>query len=64
MLKPYLKSGTPAICLITPEPDRGEKIIQCEEWDFFTWDCLLGIRKQEQIKSSTKSQIPLRRLTS
>ncbi len=31
MLKPYLKSGTPAICLITPEPDRGEKIIQCDE---------------------------------
>jgi len=45
MLKPYLKSGTPAICLITPEPDRGEKIIQCEEWSFFTWDCLRGIRK-------------------
>ncbi len=45
MLKPYLKSGTPAICLITPEPDRGEKIIQCQDWSFFTWDCLRGIRK-------------------
>ena len=45
MLQPYLKSGTLAICLITPEPDRGEKIIQCEDWSFFTWDCLRGIRK-------------------
>ncbi len=45
MLQPYLKSGTPAICLITPEPDRGEKIIQCENWSFFIWDCLRGIRK-------------------
>ena len=45
MLQPYLKSGTPAICLITPEPDRGEKIIQCDNWSFFIWDCLRGIRK-------------------
>jgi len=45
MLQQYLKSGTPAICLITPEPDRGEKIIQCENWSFFVWDCLRGIRK-------------------
>jgi len=45
VLQPYLKSGTPAICLITPEPDRGEKIIQCDNWSFFIWDCLRGIRK-------------------
>ena len=45
MLQPYLKSGTPAIYLVTPEPERGEKSIICENWNFYSWDCLRGIKK-------------------
>ncbi len=45
MLQDYLKSGTPAIYLLTPEPERGEKAILCDKWTFLAWDCLRGIRK-------------------
>jgi len=63
MLQPYLKSGTPAICLITPEPDRGEKIIQCENWNFFTWDCLRGIRKSGTAKIISEVTDPVEAIT-
>jgi hypothetical protein len=59
VLQPYLKSGTPAICLITPEPDRGEKIIQCDNWSFFTWDCLRGIRKAGTFQSVNEVTDPV-----
>ena len=45
MLQDYLKSGTPAIYLLTPEPERGERAILCDHWTFYGWDCLRGIRK-------------------
>ena len=59
MLQPYLKSGTPAICLITPEPGREEKIIQCENWNFFIWDCLRGIRKAGTMQTINEVTDPI-----
>lgn len=44
MIKDYLKAGYPALCLLTQEPDRAEGKLICEDWRFFSWDCIQGIK--------------------
>ena len=44
-LKNYLKAGYPAICVLTQETHRAEQLLPCEDWQFFVWDCIQGIRK-------------------
>ena len=45
-VKEYLKSGCPAIWVVTSgDPYRAEKIIPCKGWRFLAWDCVLGIRQ-------------------
>lgn len=42
MLKPYLKSGTAAICLITPEPDMAARRNGYSNRDILMkFDCLI-----------------------
>ncbi len=42
----YLKSGCPAIWVVTSgDPFRAEKIIPCQGWRFLAWDCASGIRQ-------------------
>lgn len=62
MLEDYLKSGNPAIYLLTPEPERGEKSILCNRWTFYAWDCLRGIRKagtQKMVNDTQPIQLRL-----
>ena len=48
MLKDYLKAGYPAIVILTQEPARVEQILPVEGWDFYSWDCIRGIRPARQ----------------
>lgn len=43
-LKKYLHAGYPSILVVTQEPHRAERLLPCEGWSFFAWDCLRGIR--------------------
>jgi len=43
-LKNYLKAGYPALCVLTQEAHRAEQMLVCEDWQFFVWDCIQGIR--------------------
>lgn len=64
LLQDYLKSGTPAIWLLTPEPERGEKAIPCENWNFFAWDCLRGIRKAGSNQTINETTDPVEAVNS
>ena len=45
LIREYLASGFPALCILTQEPFRAEKVIPFEgHWHFFAWDCSRGIR--------------------
>jgi len=45
MLQDYLKAGYPALCVLTQEPFRAEKILSLAgAWKFYAWDCSRGIR--------------------
>ena len=44
MIYDHLRAGYPALCVLTQEPDRAERLLVHEGWDFFTWDCIRGIR--------------------
>jgi hypothetical protein len=43
-LKNYLKAGYPALCVLTQESHRAEQLLVCDDWTFFVWDCIQGIR--------------------
>jgi len=43
-VKNYLKAGYPALCVLTQEFYRAEQVLVCQEWQFFVWDCIQGIR--------------------
>ncbi|MDA3789160.1 MAG: AAA family ATPase [Desulfobacula sp.] len=43
-LKNYLKAGYPALCVLTQESHRAEQLLICDDWEFFVWDCIQGIR--------------------
>ena len=45
MIHDYLKAGYPALCVLTQEPRRAEQLLTTEGWQFYSWDCLLGIRE-------------------
>lgn len=46
MIQDYLKAGFPALCILTSEPFRAEKVLPFPgHWRFFSWDCLQGIRE-------------------
>lgn len=45
MIEAYLKAGYPALCVLTHEPFRAERVLAFEgAWNFYTWDCSRGIR--------------------
>lgn len=48
MIEDYLKAGYPALCLLTQEPHRAEQLILCKGWNFYTWDCIHGIRDMKR----------------
>jgi hypothetical protein len=51
MIYDYLKAGYPALCVLTQEPDRAENMLaKTEGWEFFTWDCIRGIRQSSKIQ--------------
>ncbi len=49
-LKNYLKAGYPAICVLTQEAHRAEQLLVCDDWDFYAWDCISGIRKAGNVQ--------------
>ncbi len=49
-LKDYLKAGYPAICVLTQEAHRAEQHLMCDDWNFYVWDCIQGIRPAGKIQ--------------
>lgn len=45
MIRDYLKAGYPALLLLTQEPHRAENMLITEGWQFYSWNCLQGIRE-------------------
>jgi hypothetical protein len=51
MLKDFFKAGYPALCVLTQEPARAEKVLPFDgTWRFFAWDCSRGIRQAGNMK--------------
>jgi hypothetical protein len=51
MLQEYLKAGYPALCILTQEPFRAERLLPfASNWKFFAWDCSRGIRQAGSLK--------------
>jgi ATP-dependent 26S proteasome regulatory subunit len=50
MIQDYLKAGYPALCLLTQEPHRAEQLLPSKGWNFFSWNCLQGIRDLQSSK--------------
>lgn len=45
LLEQYLKAGFPALCVVTHEPFRAERLLSIPgHWSFYAWDCQRGIR--------------------
>ena len=48
MLGDYLKTGYPAILILTKEPARVKQILSVEGWYFYSWNCIRGVRPARQ----------------
>ncbi len=59
MILDYLKAGYPALCIVTSEPHRAEGVIKCPGWNFFSWDCLGGIRETANLKPIEEVRDPV-----
>lgn len=59
MILDYLKAGYPALCIVTAEPHRAEGIIKCPGWNFFSWECLGGIRETANLKPIEEVRDPV-----
>jgi len=60
LIKEYLESGFPALCILTQEPFRAEKVIPFEgNWRFFAWDCSRGIRQAGTLKTLEEIRDPV-----
>ena len=63
MIQDYLKAGYPALCLLTQEPHRAEQLLPSEDWNFFSWDCLQGIRDLRSMKMVEEIRDPSQALS-
>jgi len=64
MIQDYLKAGYPALCLLTQEPHRAEQLLPSKEgWNFFSWDCLRGIRDLQSGKPVDEIRDPAQALS-
>lgn len=51
MIQDYLQAGYPALCVLTQETSRAEKMLLDPKWQFRSWDCLTGIKETETHRS-------------
>jgi AAA+ superfamily predicted ATPase len=63
VLQDYLKAGYPTLCILTQEPHRAEQAVICENWRFFAWDCITGIREAGLPKVAEEITDPVHALT-
>jgi len=59
MISDFLKAGYPALCILTQEPHRVEELLIHDGWQFFSWDCIVGIRDAGKIQPLEEIRDPV-----